>query len=140
LGRQTSSGVAASTSVADLLTAIAEESDASGRLHRLLERAAIEAPRQVAELLKAEAERQNFIVPGRSMPIARAIETIGGLAHQPGLAGLGAMTAADALREQGHYTEALQEYERAGTLYLSVQDEVGWARTRLGSAYARVVT
>jgi CHAT domain-containing protein/tetratricopeptide (TPR) repeat protein len=122
-----------------LLNAIAEDGDPS-RLRHLLERAASEAPRQAAELLKGEAERQNFIVPRRSMPIARAIETIGNLAHQPSLAALGAMTAADALREQGHYPDALQEYERAGMLYLSVADEVGWARTRLGSAYARVFT
>jgi CHAT domain-containing protein/tetratricopeptide (TPR) repeat protein len=140
LERQASSGAAETTTITALLNAIAEEGDPSDQLHHLLERAATGAPRQVAELLKAEAERQNFIVPRRSMPIANAIETIGTLAKQPSLAGLGAMTAADALREQGHYPEALQEYERAGMLYLSVRDEVGWARTRLGSAYARVVT
>jgi CHAT domain-containing protein len=140
LERQARPAAAETNSVTALLHAIAEEGDPSGRLHDLLEQAAAEAPRHVAELLKAEAERQNFIVPSRSMPIARAIETIGDLAHQPSLAGLGAMTAADALREQGHYAEALHEYERAGILYLSVQDEVGWARTRLGSAYARVFT
>jgi CHAT domain-containing protein/tetratricopeptide (TPR) repeat protein len=74
------------------------------------------------------------------MPIAHEIERLGVRAHAPELQALGAMTAADALREQGRYPEALREYDRAGLLYLSVDDEVGWARTRLGSAYARATT
>src|SRR5260370_320088 len=81
--------------------------------------------------LKAEAERHNFIVPRRAMPIAAAIERIGALVAERGITALGAMTAADALREQGRYPDALREYDRAGVLYLSVLDDVGWARTRL---------
>jgi CHAT domain-containing protein len=95
---------------------------------------------RVAEILKGEAERQLFIVPRRSIPLAAAIARLGTLAEQPALEALGAMTAADALREQGRYSEALRQYDRAGMLYLSVGDEVGWARTRLGSAYTRAAT
>jgi tetratricopeptide (TPR) repeat protein len=97
-------------------------------------------PRQLADALKAEAERQNFIVPRRALPIAARIERLGDLVHDPGISALGALARADALRDQGRYPDALREYDRAGSLYLSVQDDVGWARTRLGSASTRAYT
>jgi len=97
-------------------------------------------PRQLADALKAEAERQNFIVPRRAMPIAATIERLGALVGDPGITALGALAAADALRDQGRYPDALREYDRAGALYLSVMDDVGWARTRLGSVSTRAYT
>ena len=97
-------------------------------------------PRQLADALKAEAERQNFIVPRRAMPIAARIERLGDLVHDPGITALGALARADSLRDQGRYPDALREYDRAGVLYLSVQDDVGWARTRLGSVSTRAYT
>ncbi len=97
-------------------------------------------PRQLADALKAEAERQNFIVPRRAMPIAARIEELGVLVADPRIAALGALSRADSLRDQGRYPDALREYDRAGALYLSVLDDVGWARTRLGSAYTRANT
>ncbi|HEX8966608.1 MAG TPA: hypothetical protein VF937_01925, partial [Chloroflexota bacterium] len=114
---------------------------AAWRIRYLLRVAARAAdPHPIAEVLKAEADRQLFIVPRRSMPIAAAIERLGSLSHRPALEALGAMTAADALREQGRNPQALREYDRAGGLYLRAHDDVGWARTRLGSAYARATT
>src|SRR5579859_83244 len=74
------------------------------------------------------------------MPIAARIERLGVLIDDPGICALGAMAAADALRDQGRYPEALREYDRAGALYRAVQDEVGWARTRLGAACTRAYT
>ncbi len=107
---------------------------------RLLQAAAQHDPQPLAELLKQEADRQLFVVPGRSLPIAETIRQIGVLTEDPSLEALGLMTAADALRELGRYPDALREYERAGELYLSIGDEVGWARTRVGSAYTRAAT
>jgi CHAT domain-containing protein/tetratricopeptide (TPR) repeat protein len=109
-------------------------------LQDLLRAAAVTDAHRVADILKAEAERHNFIVPGRSMPTASAIEALGMLVDDASLVGLGAMTAADALREQGRYPEALREYDRAADQYLSAADEVGWARTRLGAAATRAYT
>ncbi len=97
-------------------------------------------PRQLADALKAEAERQNFIVPRRAMPIAARIERLGALVADPAISALGALARADSLRDQGRYPDALREYDRAGALYLSVMDDVGWARTRLGSVYTRANT
>src|SRR5205823_635430 len=56
-------------------------------------------PFEVAERLKAEAERQLFIVPGEATPIAREIERLGVAVNAPQIQALGAMAAADALRE-----------------------------------------
>src|SRR5438874_12224269 len=77
-------------------------------------------PRQLADALKAEAERQNFIVPRRAMPIAARIEALGLLVADPRIAALGALARADSLRDQGRYPDALREYRRAGAPYLSV--------------------
>jgi CHAT domain-containing protein/tetratricopeptide (TPR) repeat protein len=97
-------------------------------------------PRQLADALKAEAERQNFIVPRRAMPIAARIEELGKRVADPRITALGALARADSLRDQGRYPDALREYDRAGALYLSVLDDVGWARTRLGSVSTRAYT
>ncbi len=82
-------------------------------------------PRQLADALKAEAERQTFIVPRRALPIATRIEQLGVLVADPGIIALGALARADSLRDQGRYPDALREYDRAGALYLSVLDDVG---------------
>jgi CHAT domain-containing protein/tetratricopeptide (TPR) repeat protein len=136
---------ASAQSAADeLLAALVEPGDPADPAHvEGLLRATVERGEPLlrfADALKAEAERQNFIVPRRAMPIAAAIERLGTLGDEPGLTALGAMTAADALREQGRYPDALREYDRAGAVYLSVLDDVGWARTRLGAAYTRAYT
>jgi CHAT domain-containing protein len=140
----TLSPIRARSAADELVAALAEQSDRpdqSLHIQDLLEAAIAQGdPRQLADALKAEAERHNFIVPRRAMPVAAAIERIGAIVDDPGIAALGAMTAADALREQGRYPDALREYDRAGALYLSVLDDVGWARTRLGAAYTRIYT
>src|SRR5438876_9527443 len=94
-------------------------------------------PRQLADALKAEAERQNFIVPRRALPIAARIERLGVLVADPGITALGALARADSSRDQGRYPDALREDDRAGASYLSVLVDAGWARTRLGSTYPR---
>ena len=89
--------------------------------------------RPVAELadeLKAEAERQLNVDSQRSLEIADEIYS---LADDTRVHALGLMARADALRELGRYVEAAQAYEQAAILYRSVGDEVGWARTRIGA-------
>jgi CHAT domain-containing protein/tetratricopeptide (TPR) repeat protein len=129
----------------ELVAALAKQSDflpgPSPRVRELLAAVvAVDDPRRLADALKAEAERHAFIVPRRAMPIAATIERLGALVDDPAITALGALAGADALRDQGRYPDALREYDRAGALYLSVLDEVGWARTRLGSAYTRAYT
>ncbi|MBV9327806.1 MAG: CHAT domain-containing protein [Chloroflexi bacterium] len=127
--------------LASALTAILAEPELDeGGLKRLTQAAARLDAGRVAELLKVEADRQLFIQPRTCVPLAETIERIGVLAEQPALQALGVMTAGDALRELGQYADALRSYDRAGALYRSVGDDIGWARTRLGAAYTRAAT
>jgi CHAT domain-containing protein/tetratricopeptide (TPR) repeat protein len=124
-----------------LIAALAQPDGRTVRVQYLVQTAARStAPQAVAERLKAEADRQLFILPRLCLPLADAIQRIGTFSEQPSIEALGAMTAADALREQGHYSKALRDYDRASALYESADDEVGWARTRLGAAYTRAAT
>ena len=124
-----------------LIAALAHPDGRGARVQYLIQTAARSpAPQVVAELLKTEADRQLFILPRQCLPLADAIQRIGAFSERPSIEGLGAMTAADALREQGHYSKALRDYDRASALYESADDEVGWARTRLGAAYTRAAT
>src|SRR5581483_10941903 len=49
---------------------------------------------------------------------------------------LGLMTRGDALRRLGRNAEAIKFLDAAGKEFLSVGDEVGWARTRIGRVNA----
>jgi CHAT domain-containing protein/tetratricopeptide (TPR) repeat protein len=88
------------------------------------------SPVQVAEELKAEAERQLSVDSERSLAIADQIFDLG---DDPDIRGLGWLARADALRELGRYTEAAHTYEDAARLFREAADEVGWARTRIGA-------
>jgi CHAT domain-containing protein/tetratricopeptide (TPR) repeat protein len=123
-----------------LIAALARPEGHAATVQHLIQLAAGSDACQVAETLKVEADRQLFILPRRCLPLAHAIELIGAGADRPAIQALGAMTAADALREQGHYSKALRSYDRASVLYGSAGDDVGWARTRLGAAYTRAAT
>jgi CHAT domain-containing protein len=83
-----------------------------------------------AEALKAEAERQLNVDSVQSLSTAEAICV---LSDEPGIVGLGQLARADALRELGRYAEAAQAYENAAQLFRTADDEVGWARTRIGA-------
>lgn len=130
-----SSGEAIARALAEELAK--DQPDRSAAINRLIQAGARTDAATVASVLHAEVERLILIVPGRVTCIAAALGQLGRLAEQPAIEALGAMTGADALRELGRYPDALREYDRAGDLYLSAGDEIGWARTRIGAAATR---
>ncbi len=86
----------------------------------------------VVERLKQEADRHWYIDYHRSLQFADRIVMIGerrGDTHQTAL---GLMARGDALRLLGRTTEAWEALDEAGKMFQMVEDEVGWARTRLG--------
>src|SRR5947208_7985382 len=84
----------------------------------------------VADLLKAEAERQLSIDCQRSLEIA---DEICRLAPTGAVRALGLLARADALRELGRYMEGTEGYQAAADAYRAAGDAVGWARTRIGA-------
>ena len=85
----------------------------------------------VVELLKAEADRQINIDCQRVLEIA---DLICGLDADGRVRATGLLTRADGMRRLGRYAEAAEMYQASADLFLSVGDEVGWARTRGGAA------
>jgi tetratricopeptide (TPR) repeat protein len=89
---------------------------------------------EVAEELKAESDRLLHVDPPRALQLAEQIWNLGDLASNPSVRALGDLARADALRKLGRYRDALSAYGRAADLYRGLDDEVGWARTRIGAA------
>jgi CHAT domain-containing protein len=90
----------------------------------------VSSPAELANLLKAEAERQLSVDCQRSLEIA---EEICRLEPDGSVRALGLMARADALRELGRYVEATEAYQASAEVYRHVGDQVGWARTRIGA-------
>ena len=86
----------------------------------------------VVEHLKNEADRYWLIDPRRSLELADRIISIGEARLDASQTALGMMAKGDALRFLGRPLEAWPLLERAGTLFQSAGNEVGWARTRIG--------
>lgn len=86
----------------------------------------------VVERFKQEADRHWYINANRSLEFADRIVQIGSLRHDTRQLALGLMARGDALKHLGHLRETWSILEQAGELFLSVADEVGWARTRIG--------
>ncbi len=102
--------------------------------------------RQLESCLEAEVqgevERHKQIAdenwyedPNVSLFHANIIIGIGWIRHSPGIKALGMMARGDAIKLLGRADEAWMTLEHAGELYLSVGDEVGWARTWIGRLY-----
>lgn len=87
---------------------------------------------EAVESLKQEADRYWSIDPNRSLELADQIMTIGQRRKDERQIALGLMARGDALKYLGRLPEAWEELERAGDLFESAGDEVGWARTRIG--------
>jgi tetratricopeptide (TPR) repeat protein len=87
----------------------------------------------LAANLKAVAERELHRDAARSRDIGRLIEEVGAVAGDHSLVALGMMTRADALREMGRYIDAVAAYDAAAIAFEQIDDEVGWARTRIGA-------
>jgi CHAT domain-containing protein len=89
----------------------------------------------VIERLKQEADRHWFISPNRSLELATRIVAIGQARADVHQTALGLMAQGDALKFLGRYREAWKTLDQAGKMFESVEDEVGWARTRIGRLY-----
>ena len=86
----------------------------------------------VVEQLKKEVDRFWYIDPNRSLKIADLIISIGEQRHDFRQIALGTMARGDTLKLLGQVREAWDTLDKAGQHYLKVDDEVGWARTRIG--------
>lgn len=93
-------------------------------------------PDDVAETvinrLKQEADRYWYIDPHRSLEYADRIITIGNKRGDPRQTALGLMARGDALSFLGRTTEAWDVLEEAGKMFQAIDDQIGWARTRIG--------
>lgn len=82
--------------------------------------------------LKSEADRHWSINANRSLELADLILRIGQARGNTCQMALGTMARGDALKLLGRTAEAWDTLGRAGELFLRCEDEVGWARTRIG--------
>lgn len=82
--------------------------------------------------LKAEAERHLSIDVKVSLRLAEALIRCATLAQRPDHRALGFMAKGDALRVLGRYRESRVWLDEAATAFLLLDDDVGWARTRIG--------
>ena len=83
-------------------------------------------------LLRDDAERHWFINANRSLACADEIIAIGQARADVAQIALGLLTRGDALKYLGQLEEAWDALEQAGQRFQSIDDEVGWARTRIG--------
>ena len=89
----------------------------------------------VVERLKQEADRYWNIDPNCSLEFANRIVAIGEQRSDVSQIALGLMARGDALKFLGRLQEAWGVLEQAGSMFESINDEVGWARTRIGRLY-----
>ena len=82
--------------------------------------------------LKIESERQLTHDAREALRLAEVLVDEATLADRADYRALGLMAKGDALRNLGRHREALAHLEIAGDQFLTLGDEVGWARTRLG--------
>jgi tetratricopeptide (TPR) repeat protein len=87
----------------------------------------------LAERLKAEADRHWVIDAGASLRLARAIVLLGRLMGDARIVALGTMARADAVRLLGEPTLALRLADSAASRYRLSGDRLGWARTRISA-------
>jgi CHAT domain-containing protein len=86
----------------------------------------------LVERLKSEADRHWRIDAHVSLRCADVIVHVGQTLENSPVVALGLMARGDALKLLNQTEEAWETLESAGALYLSIGDEVGWARTRIG--------
>ncbi len=111
-----------------LVAQLLEEPSTASRLESLSD----DTARIVVEQLKQEADRYWGINANHSLELAAAIIHIGQARRDVGQTALGIMARGDALKLLGRTTEAWQALDEAGQLFLTADDDVGWARTRIG--------
>ena len=94
-----------------------------------------EVAKKVVDLLKKEADRYWAIDPNISLKYADRIVAIGQARNDKSQVALGLMARGDALKFLGNLEEAWEMLERAGLMYQTSGDDVGWARTRIGRLF-----
>src|SRR2546429_2320405 len=90
----------------------------------------------LVKLIKREADRQWNNNAQLSFILAGYLLAIGDLVHSKAYHALGLMARGDALRRMDRDQDALPFFDAAGEEFLEVDDEVGWARTRIGRVSA----
>ena len=83
-------------------------------------------------LLKKEADRRWNREVHLSFALSGYLLMIGDLTHNKSYHALGLIARADALRRMDRDQESLPFFDAAGEEFLSIHDEVSWARTRIG--------
>ncbi len=87
---------------------------------------------QVVDRLKAEVDRNWSRDLQRSFALASRIVAIGQARQDRQQEALGLMAQGDTLKYMDRYEEAWNKLNQAGEMFRSVNDQVGWARTRIG--------
>ncbi|GCE12350.1 CHAT domain-containing protein [Tengunoibacter tsumagoiensis] len=90
------------------------------------------AQARLGSSIKREADRLWNTEERRSFILAGYLMTLGELTQQRVYQAWGLMARGDALRRMDRDQEALPFLDAAGEEFLALQDEVGWARTRIG--------
>ena len=91
-----------------------------------------DAQQQLIESIKREADKRWTDEAHVGYQLAGHLLSIGDLTGSHYAHALGLMTRGDALRRLERNHEAIKYLDAAGKEFLSVGDEVGWARTRIG--------
>jgi CHAT domain-containing protein len=89
-------------------------------------------PDHLLPFLVSESERLLNADPYGKLRIAESLIAASELTGRPDFHALGLMATGDAYRVLGRYQDSVNAMDEAGRLFLSIDDEVGWARTRIG--------
>ncbi len=109
------------------------ELDDESTRRRWIERCVARFPSaELLPFLVAESERLLNADPHGKLRIAESLIVASELGAHTDFLALGRMATGDAFRVLGRYRESVDAMEEAGRLFLSIGDEVGWARTRTG--------
>lgn len=122
----------------ELVAALLQKKEQEGR-HILRAYVAVLDQHNLAllvDLLKREADQQWRNTPDASFMLAGYLMAIGDWTGEKAYHALGLMARGDALRRMDRDEDALPFLDAAGEEYLSLSDEVGWARTRIGRVSA----
>jgi CHAT domain-containing protein len=93
-------------------------------------------PMRLANELKAEINRQLHLDPMRALGLAELMGELADLTQSDHVRALGQLALADCHCHLGRYAQALAAFSLSAAMYTQLEDEVGWARTRIGAALA----
>ncbi len=86
--------------------------------------------------LKDESERYLTIDPRASLRLAESLIVGAELVDRPEHRAIGLLATGDALRALDRCLDALGAFDAAASVFQSLDDEVGWARSRIGRLWA----